>query len=58
MLSPDAVLVNLTGLQWIGPRCAGSQHPDRQTLEASGALQRAEIAKWWPIFKTAGIKPE
>jgi tripartite-type tricarboxylate transporter receptor subunit TctC len=29
-----------------------------QTPEALGALQRAEIAKWWPIIKAAGIKAE
>jgi len=29
-----------------------------QTPEALGALQRAEIAKWWPIIKAAGIKVE
>lgn len=28
---------------------------DRQTPEALGALQKAEIDKWWPIIKAAGI---
>jgi tripartite-type tricarboxylate transporter receptor subunit TctC len=32
--------------------------PDQQTPQALGALQRAEIAKWWPIIKAAGIKGE
>ena len=31
---------------------------DRQTPEALGAYHRAEIAKWWPIIKAAGIKAE
>ncbi len=29
---------------------------DQQSPEALGALQRAEIKKWWPIIKAAGIK--
>jgi tripartite-type tricarboxylate transporter receptor subunit TctC len=31
---------------------------DQQTAEGLRTLQRAEIAKWWPVIKTAGIKPE
>src|SRR5262245_64213912 len=31
---------------------------DRQTAEALGALQKAEIAKWWPIIKSANVKAE
>ena len=31
---------------------------EQQMPEALGALQKAEIEKWWPIIKAAGIKPE
>jgi len=31
---------------------------EQQTPEALGAYQRAEIEKWWPIIKAAGIKVE
>jgi tripartite-type tricarboxylate transporter receptor subunit TctC len=31
---------------------------DDQTPEALGALQRADIAKWWPVVKAANIKGE
>jgi tripartite-type tricarboxylate transporter receptor subunit TctC len=32
--------------------------PAQQSPETLGALQQAEIEKWWPIIKAAGIKPE
>jgi tripartite-type tricarboxylate transporter receptor subunit TctC len=32
--------------------------PEQQTPEALGALQRAEIEKWWPIIQAANIKGE
>jgi tripartite-type tricarboxylate transporter receptor subunit TctC len=31
---------------------------ERQTPAALRALQKAEIEKWWPIIKAAGITPE
>jgi tripartite-type tricarboxylate transporter receptor subunit TctC len=31
---------------------------EQQTPEALGAFQRAEIARWWPIIKEAGLKSE
>jgi tripartite-type tricarboxylate transporter receptor subunit TctC len=31
---------------------------EQQTPEALRALQKAEIEKWWPIIKAAGIKVE
>jgi tripartite-type tricarboxylate transporter receptor subunit TctC len=31
---------------------------EQQTPEALYAFQRAEIEKWWPIIKAAGIKVE
>jgi len=32
--------------------------PDQQTPEALHVFQKAEIEKWWPIIKAAGIKAE
>jgi tripartite-type tricarboxylate transporter receptor subunit TctC len=31
---------------------------EQQMPQAFAALQKAEIEKWWPIIKAAGIKPE
>jgi hypothetical protein len=32
--------------------------PDQQTAAALRAYQQAEIEKWWPIIKSAGIRGE
>ena len=32
--------------------------PEMQTAEALGKHYKAEIDKWWPIIKDAGIKVE
>jgi tripartite-type tricarboxylate transporter receptor subunit TctC len=32
--------------------------PAQQTPQALHALQEAEIKKWWPVVKAAGLKPE
>jgi tripartite-type tricarboxylate transporter receptor subunit TctC len=32
--------------------------PEQQTPETLGTLQKAEIERWWPLVKAAGIKPE
>lgn len=32
--------------------------PEQLTPEAFGQLQKAEIEKWWPVIKAAGIKAE
>ena len=31
---------------------------EQQTPEALGVFHRAEIERWWPILKEAGIKVE
>jgi tripartite-type tricarboxylate transporter receptor subunit TctC len=51
-LADPAVRARLADLaQDIFPR-------EQQTPEALAALQKSEIAKWWPIIKAAGIKGE
>jgi tripartite-type tricarboxylate transporter receptor subunit TctC len=32
--------------------------PNRLTPQALGTLQKAEIAKWWPMIKAANVKVE
>jgi hypothetical protein len=31
---------------------------EKQTAEALGAFHKAEIARWWPIIKSANVKAE
>ena len=31
---------------------------EQQTPEGLAAFQKAEIDKWWPIIKAAGVKPD
>jgi tripartite-type tricarboxylate transporter receptor subunit TctC len=51
-LADPTIRSRLTGIgQEIAPR-------ERQTPEALGAFERAEIEKWWPILKTAKIRAE
>jgi tripartite-type tricarboxylate transporter receptor subunit TctC len=51
-LADTAVQARLSDLgQQFWPR-------EQETPEALGAFQKAEIDKWWPIIRAAGIKPE
>jgi|SRR5262245_17999010 len=51
-------LANPTVRQRFSEIIQESPRREQQTPEALGELQRAEIEKWWPIIKAAGIKPE
>ncbi len=56
----NAAIVDALADEKVGQRMAalGDQivPRDQQTPEALGALQRAEIEKWWPIIRAANIK--
>ena len=58
----NAAVVDALADQAVGQRLADFGQEifprDRQTPEALGALHKAEIEKWWPIIKAAGIKAE
>jgi tripartite-type tricarboxylate transporter receptor subunit TctC len=51
-LTDPAVSKRLTDLGAVMPTA------DQLKPEALGALQRAEIERWWPIVRTANIKGE
>jgi tripartite-type tricarboxylate transporter receptor subunit TctC len=42
------------------PKDMGQEIParDQQTAEALGSFHKAEIEKWWPVLRAAGIKVE
>ncbi len=51
-LADPAVRERLTGLGMeIPPR-------EQQTPEALAAQQKADIEKWWPVIRAAGIKQQ
>ena len=58
----NAAVVDALGNATVRARLAdlGQDIPprDQQTPAALGALQKAEIEKWWPIIKAANIRPE
>ena len=58
----NAAVVEALADPAIRQRLAGLGHEipqrEQQTPEALGAFHKAEIEKWWPIIKAAGIKAE
>ena len=58
----NAAVVDALGDPMVRQRLAnlGMEIPPReqQTPEALGTFQKAEIEKWWPIIRAAGIKAE
>ena len=55
----NAAVVDTLADQMVRGRLGDEIFPrDQQTPEALAAYQEAEIKRWWPIFKAAGIKAE
>ena len=55
----NAAVVDTLADQMVRGRLGDEIFPrDQQTPEALAAYQKAEVEKWWPIFKAAGIKAE
>jgi tripartite-type tricarboxylate transporter receptor subunit TctC len=66
--TPSDVVAKLNGA-WSGARRSGDPRRfselgldvasrEQQTPEGLAAFHKAEIEKWWPIIKAAGITPE
>jgi tripartite-type tricarboxylate transporter receptor subunit TctC len=51
-LQDPALRERLSALGWAFPL------PDQTSPAALGAVQKADIAKWWPILKSANVKAE
>ena len=55
----NAAVVDTLADQMVRGRLGDEIFPrDQQTPEALAAYQEAEIKRWWPIFKAAGIKAQ
>jgi len=58
----NGAVVDALGIPAVRKRLTDLGHElyprDRQTPEVLAAFHKAEIEKWWPIVREAGIKPE
>ena len=50
--------MNRVRLAAIEPATLDVASPEQQTPDGLAAFQKAEIEKWWPIIKAAGVKAE